>query len=62
MPCATDVMRRAADRGEISADAVTRIRVSAGPALVLARHLTSGPLSSHDVAAIVDEIVLASLR
>lgn len=55
-------MRRAADRGEISADAVTRIRVSAGPALVLARHLTSGPLSSHDVAAIVDEIVLASLR
>ncbi|WP_419702946.1 TetR/AcrR family transcriptional regulator [Promicromonospora sp. NFX87] len=58
----TEALERAAARGEISPDAVTPSRAGAGAALVLARHLVAGPLGQRDVSAIVDEVVLPSLR
>jgi AcrR family transcriptional regulator len=58
----TEALERAAARGEISPEAVTPSTVSSGAALVLARHLTVGPLQQRDVTAIIDEVVLPSLR
>ncbi|GAA4668073.1 TetR/AcrR family transcriptional regulator [Frondihabitans cladoniiphilus] len=58
----TEAMRRAVARGEIRADAVTPSRVSAGAALVLGRHLTTGPVDHPTVVAIVDDVVLPALK
>ncbi|BDZ48536.1 TetR family transcriptional regulator [Frondihabitans sucicola] len=58
----TEAMGRAAGRGEIPADAVTPSRVSAGAALVLGRHLTTGPVDPATIVAIVDDVVLPALR
>lgn len=58
----TEAMRRAVARGEIPADAVTPPRVSAGAALVLGRHLTTGPVDLPAVVAIVDDVVLPALK
>lgn len=58
----TDALGRAAARGEISPEAASPARVSAGAALILSQHLTSGPLERDDVIAIVDEVVLPALQ
>lgn len=58
----TDALTRAIERGDIPAEAVTPSRVGAGAALILARHLTTGPLTTENVTEIVDEVVLPALR
>ncbi|ROQ16627.1 MULTISPECIES: TetR-like C-terminal domain-containing protein [unclassified Curtobacterium] len=57
----TEAFGRAAARGEIPSSAVSPSRVSAGAALVLARHLTTGPLSRDDIVEVVDDVVLPAL-
>lgn len=58
----TDAFERAAARGDIPSRAITPTRVSAGAALVLARHLTTGRVGQDEVQSIVDEVVLPTLR
>ncbi|WP_202864765.1 TetR/AcrR family transcriptional regulator [Rothia uropygioeca] len=57
----SEALTRAAADGQIDASAVTPARISAGPAIVLASHLTTGPVTSAEVTDIVDEVILPAL-
>lgn len=56
-----DALARAAARGDIHEDAITPTRASAGAALVLGRHLTTGPVDHATITEIVDDVVLPAL-
>ncbi len=57
----TEALQRAVERRVLDAAAVTPSRVGAGAGLVLARHLTSGPLDRQAVTEILDDVVLPAL-
>ena len=57
-----EIARRAVERGEISADAVTPARLEVGPAMLRYHFLFQGPqVSEEDIIAIVDEVVVPAL-
>ncbi|MCK2239206.1 MULTISPECIES: TetR/AcrR family transcriptional regulator [unclassified Crossiella] len=59
----TQVLRRAAERGEIPAEAITPQVVAAGPALVLHHFLLHGPPMPAELRGqIVDEVLLPLVR
>jgi AcrR family transcriptional regulator len=58
----TDMLRRAAARGEISADLITPEICAAGPALIIMHNLVyDTPMTEPELAAIVDRLVLPAL-
>jgi AcrR family transcriptional regulator len=59
----TDMLQRAAARGEIPAEAITPEVCAAGPALIIMHNLVyDTPMSESELAAIVDRLVLPALR
>jgi hypothetical protein len=57
-----EIARRAVERGEISADAVTPVRLEAGPAMLRYYFLFQGSLVPDPViVSIVDEVVVPLL-
>lgn len=53
------IFERAAARGEIRVGAVTPFVIQAGPSIVMMTRVVYGvPLSAHDIADIVDQVVL----
>lgn len=52
------ILRAAAERGEATPDCVTPRVASVGPRLIIAESLEKGAASEHDVAEIVDEVLL----
>ncbi|MTD52593.1 TetR-like C-terminal domain-containing protein [Amycolatopsis pithecellobii] len=58
----TDLLRAAAERGEVRADAVTARVAGVGPRLVIATHMDIGTVPATEVEAIVDEVLLPLLR
>jgi hypothetical protein len=57
-----EIARRAVERGEISADAVTPARLEVGPAMLRYHFLFQGPqVSEAEIIAIVDEVVVPAL-
>ena len=57
------VLRRGVERGEVRPDAVKRIVVETGPALIVHHVLSrSGPVSDAVVRSIVDDVLLPILR
>ncbi|QPP08950.1 TetR/AcrR family transcriptional regulator [Streptomyces bathyalis] len=57
-----DVLRRAADRGEISAAAPVLLAGTAGPAMVVQEQLLRGrPLSEARIAEVIDHVVFPAL-
>lgn len=57
----TEALDRAVERGTLDGATVTPSRISAGAALVLARHMTTGALDLEAVTDIVDDVVLPAL-
>ncbi len=58
-----DVLRRAAERGEVRADAGSELLAQVGPAMVIYQFLVDGPpITPRTVKAIVDSVVLPMLR
>ena len=58
-----DMLQRAADRGEISAEAITPEVCAAGPALIIMHNLIHDtPMTEQQLTAIVDRLVLPALR
>ena len=57
------VLERAADRGQVRADAAGQLVADVGPALVVQRFLAEGPPVPDDyVVSVLDEVVLPLLR
>jgi AcrR family transcriptional regulator len=58
-----NLMRRAADRGEVRPEAASPLVAEVGPALVMQRFLAEGPPVPDDfVVSVVDDVVLPLLR
>jgi AcrR family transcriptional regulator len=58
-----NLLRRAADRGQVRPEAASPLVAEVGPALVMQRFLTDGPPVSDDyVVSVVDDVVLPLLR
>lgn len=57
------VLRRAAERGEVRADAGSELVAEVGPAMLIYHFLTKGPpVAQRTVKAIVDQVVMPVLR
>jgi hypothetical protein len=57
------VLRRAADRGQLRADAASELVADVGPAMVVQRFLAEGPpVPDGYLVSIVDQVVLPLLR
>ena len=57
------VLQRAADRGQLRADAAGQLAADVGPALVIQRFLAEGPPVPDDyVVSVLDEVILPLLR
>ena len=57
------VLQRAADRGQVRADAASQLVADVGPALVVQRFLAEGPPVPDDyVVSVLDDIVMPLLR
>jgi AcrR family transcriptional regulator len=57
------VLQRAADRGQLRADAASQLVADVGPALVVQRFLVDGPPVPDDyVVSILDQVVMPLLR
>jgi AcrR family transcriptional regulator len=58
-----NLLRRAADRGQVRPEAASPLVAEVGPALVMQRFLTDGPPVPDDyVVSVVDDVVLPLLR
>jgi AcrR family transcriptional regulator len=57
------VLQRAADRGQVRADAASPLVAEVGPAMVAQRFLADGaPVPDHYVVSVVDDVVMPLLR
>lgn len=57
-----DALRRGIERGEVRPGAATQLVAEVGPALVVYRYLTQGPVGPRLIEAILDEVLMPLLR